>query len=258
MNLVRVEQAGGVATLTLNRPGMGNALVPELIEALLARLAEAGADPQVRAVLLQAEGAAFSLGGDMRRFRREFDGDIAGYAAELVGGLNRAILALIDLPLPVVVAVHGPVTGGSLGLLLAGDVVLLADDVVLKAHYATAGFAPDGGWTALLPRLAGLRRAAACLLLNRSVTAQEALDWGIASALAPPAALAEAARAAAEKIARYPVGTMASAKRLLWSEREEIAAALEAERQHFVALIGGAREGVETFLRNFADYPNGE
>ncbi len=258
MSLVLSEQSGGVATLTLNRPGMGNALVPELLDALLARLDEAGADPQVRAVLLRAEGAAFSLGGDMRRFAREYAGDITAYAAELVGGLNQAILALIDLPQPVVVAVHGPVTGGSLGLLLAGDVVLLAEDVIIKAHYATAGFTPDGGWTALLPRLVGQRRAAAGLLLNRSVSAQEALDWGIASALAPSAALAQAARDAAEKIARLPAATMASAKRLLWREREDIAAALEAERTRFVAQIGGAREGVEAFLRNFTTYPNGE
>lgn len=258
MTLVLLEQAEGVATLTLNRPGMGNALVPELLDALLARLAQVGDDEGVRAVVLRANGPVFSLGGDMRRFHRAYAGDIAGYAAELVGKLNRAILGLIDLPQPVVAAVHGTVTGGSLGLVLASDIVFVAAQASFKAHYATAGFSPDGGWTALLPRLAGARAAAACLLLNRSFSAQEALDWGMASAVAPAELLAQQAAEAARRIARYPAGTMRNAKRLLWRDRDDIAAALEAERRGFVELIASARGGVERFLANFRDYPEGE
>jgi 2-(1,2-epoxy-1,2-dihydrophenyl)acetyl-CoA isomerase len=102
MTLVLLEQVEGVATLTLNRPGMGNALVPELLDALLSQLAQVRDDDGVRAVVLRANGPVFSLGGDMRRFHRAYFGDIVGYAAELVGGLNRAILGLIDLPQPVV------------------------------------------------------------------------------------------------------------------------------------------------------------
>lgn len=259
MSLVRVERADAVARVVLCRVGMQNALVPELLAELLAALARLQDDPSCRAVMLAADGPAFSIGGDMRRFQRERErGDLRAYGDALVGQLNQAILALIDLPQPVVAAVHGLVTGGSIGLVLAADLVMLAPQAVLKAHYATAGFGPDGGWTALVGRLAGRRRAAAALLLNRSIRAEEAVAWGLANEIVAAEALHEAAAAAARKIANYPAGTMRAAKHLLWGDRAQLAADLEAERAHFVELIAApeALAGVDAFLRDFASYPD--
>jgi 2-(1,2-epoxy-1,2-dihydrophenyl)acetyl-CoA isomerase len=260
MNLVRMQRAGGVAHLVLCRSGMHNALVPELLDELLAALALVRDDPECRALLLGAEGPAFSIGGDMRRFQREHTGAgaLQAYASGLVGRLNQAILALIDLPQPVVAAVHGIVTGGSIGLVLAADLVYLAPQAVFKAHYASAGFGPDGGWTALVGRLAGTRRAAAALLLNRSVRAEEAVAWGLANEVVAAGVLQETAAAAAHRVAAYPGGTMRAAKRLLWGDREQLAAGLEAERKQFLELIAqpAAVEGVAAFLRDFRDYPN--
>lgn len=122
MSLVRVERAGAVARVALVRVGMQNALVPELLADLLVALAELKGDASCRAIVLAADGPAFSIGGDMRRFLRERErGDLRAYGEGLVGQLNQAILALIDLPQPVVAAVHGIVTGGSIGLVLAAD-----------------------------------------------------------------------------------------------------------------------------------------
>ncbi|MBI3095436.1 MAG: enoyl-CoA hydratase/isomerase family protein [Rhodocyclales bacterium] len=257
MSLVRVERADAVARVVLCRAGMQNALVPELLADLLAALAGLKDDASCRAVVLAADGPAFSIGGDMRRFRRERD-DLRAYGAGLVGQLNQAILALVDLPQPVVAAVHGIVTGGAIGLVLAADLVMLAPQAVFKAHYATAGFGPDGGWTALVGRLAGRRRAAAALLLNRSICAEEAAAWGLANEIVAAEALQEAAAAAARKIAAYPAGTMRAAKGLLWGDRAQLAADLEAERARFVELIAApeALAGVDAFLRDFASYPD--
>lgn len=257
MSLVRVEHADGVARVVLCRSGMHNALVPELLDALLAELTRLRIDPSCRAVLLAAEGPAFSIGGDMRRFQRE-RGALHAYSDGLVGRLNQAILALIDLPQPVVAAVHGIVTGGSIGLVLAADLIYLAPQVVFKAHYATAGFGPDGGWTALAGRVAGNHRAAAALLLNRSVRAEEAVAWGLANEVVAADQLQQMATAAARRVADYPAGTMCSAKRLLWGDRARLAADLEAERRQFVELIvqPAAIEGVDAFLRDFRDYPD--
>ena len=150
----------------------------------------------------------------------------------------------------------------SLGMavedVVAADLVLLAPQAVFKAHYATAGFGPDGGWTALVGRLAGRRRAAAALLLNRSIRAEEAVVWGLANEIVAAEALHEAATAAARKIAAYPAGTMRAAKRLLWGDRAQLAADLEAERARFVELIASpeAVAGVDAFLRDFASYPD--
>ena len=259
MTLVRVERADGVARVVLCRSGMHNALVPELLDDLLAELARLRIDPDCRAVLLAAEGPAFSIGGDMRRFQRE-RGALHAYSDALVGRLNQAILALIDLPQPVVAAVHGMVTGGSIGLVLAADLIYVAPQAVFKAHYATAGFSPDGGWTALLGRVAGIHRAAAALLLNRSIRAEEAVAWGLANEVVAADRLQPAAAAAARRAADYPVGTMRSAKRLLWGDRAQLAADLEAERRNFLDLIvqPAAMQGVDAFLRDFSDYPSSD
>jgi 2-(1,2-epoxy-1,2-dihydrophenyl)acetyl-CoA isomerase len=260
MSLVRVERADGVARLILCRSRMNNALVPELLDDLLAELERIHSDPDCRIVLLAAEGPAFSIGGDMRRFQRERTSASAihVYSAGLVGRLNQAILALIDLPQPVVAAVHGLVTGGSIGLVLAADLVYLAPQVVFKAHYATAGFGPDGGWTALVGRVAGVHRAAAALLLNRSVHAEEAVAWGLANEVVAAEALQQTAAAAARRIAAYPTGTMRAAKRLLWGDRAQLAADLEAERTQFLELIvqPASQQGVDAFLRDFREYPD--
>ncbi|MCF8177546.1 MAG: enoyl-CoA hydratase/isomerase family protein [Sulfuritalea sp.] len=259
MNQVRVERADGVARVVLCRAGMQNALVPELLADLLTALSGLKNDADTRSIVLATEGSAFSIGGDMRRFKLERErGDLHAYSAGLVSQLNQAILALIDLPQPVVAAVHGLVTGGSIGLVLAADLVILAPQVVFKAHYATAGFGPDGGWTALVSRLAGRRRAAAALLLNRSIRAEEAVSWGLANEIVTADALHDEAAKAARKMAGYPIGTLRAAKRLLWGDREQLAADLEAERKHFLELIAGsaAQAGVDAFLRDFADYPD--
>ncbi len=259
MSRVRIERLGaGVVRLMLARSAMHNALVPELLDDLLAALRDLAQSADCGAVVLAADGPAFSIGGDMRRFQRERQGDLHAYASGLVGKLNEAILALVDLPQPVVAAVHGVVTGGSIGLVLATDLVYLAPQAVFKAHYATAGFGPDGGWTALVGRLAGTRRAAAALLLNRTVRAEEAVAWGLANEVVAAELLQEIATAAARKIAAYPVGTMRAVKALLRHDRDQLAADLEAERSHFLELITGpqAMAGVDAFLNRFQDYPD--
>lgn len=259
MSLVRIDSPGaGITRLVLGRPGMQNALVPELTGALLAALRAVALDTECRAVILAADGPAFSIGGDMRRFRKERDGDLYAYSAGLVGQLNEVILALVGLPQPVVAAVHGVVTGGSIGLVLACDLAFLAPQVVFKAHYVTAGFGPDGGWTALVSRLAGRRRAAAALLLNRTVRAEEAVAWGLANEVVAAERLEDTVLAAARRIATYPVGTLRAAKSLLTADKEAVAADLEAERRRFLELIDKpqAMAGVDAFLRDFADYPD--
>ncbi len=257
--LVRLSHAGAVATLTLARPAMRNALVPDLLLDLCVALEEVGRRGETRAVVLAADGDAFSIGGDMRRFALEMQGRaLETYSAELVGLLNQSILSLLRLPQPVVAAVNGLVTGGSFGLMLASDVVVAADDAAFKAHYASAGFTPDGGWTALLPALVGRRRAADCVLLNRTLGAPEAHAWGLVTQLAPREQVAAQARAVAQRIAASPAVTMRAGKRLLSGDLDAVERALEAERQQFVAAIGGAeaRDGVARFLRTFTGYPD--
>jgi len=260
MTPVKLVCEDAIGVLTLSRAEMHNALVPEQLEAVSAALAEVGANQGLKALVVAAEGPAFSIGGDMRRFQAELEaGNLPAYAARIVGALNDVVVAMTALPQPIIAAVHGTVTGGSLGFVVGADLVVLAEDAVLKSHYATAGFCPDGGWTAVLPSLIGQRRASEALLLNRSISAAKALDWGLANELAPADEVLPRAMDLARKIARYPQGTMRQSKRLLAMKREDLAQRLEAERQGFIQLIAGAeaRSGLTAFLQQFTSYPGG-
>jgi 2-(1,2-epoxy-1,2-dihydrophenyl)acetyl-CoA isomerase len=246
--LVLLDIDGDVATLTLNRPERHNSLVPELLHALLEAIGRLRARPELRAVVLQANGRSFSTGGDVRAFYDSADRML--YAGEIVGLLNQAVLALIELPAPVVAAVHGIVTGGSLGLLLSSDIVLATPGASFTPYYTTVGFSPDGGWATLLPALVGRRRAAEALLLDRTIGAEEALAWGLVTRVVPAPTIREEAMAVAHGIAGQLPGSVRQARRLLWGDSAQIAAALEAERRAFVAQIGEAEaeRGMAAFL----------
>ncbi|MGP4024402.1 enoyl-CoA hydratase/isomerase family protein [Actinomadura sp. 3N407] len=281
--LVRTELAAGVATITLDRPRRHNSLVPQLLTDLLTVIE--GLPDETRAVVLAAEGRSFSTGGDVRAFAEHAglplggrppappgslrsagspvggrpptppealraieagDKALAEYAEEIVGLLNRAVLALLRLEIPTVAAVHGPVTGGSLGLVLATDIVLVGPEATFAPWYTVVGFGPDGGWTALLPERIGRARAAAVQLLNETIDARTAVDWGLAHRLH------DDVRRAARDTAAELTGRRAAAvaKRLLAPDLDAVAARLETERRAFVRQVTTpeSREGMIAFL----------
>ncbi|MDJ0498386.1 MAG: enoyl-CoA hydratase/isomerase family protein [Acidimicrobiia bacterium] len=247
--LVRRQRSGPVATLVLNRPERHNSLVPELLAELLSGLEDAGADTGVRAVVLTAEGRSFSTGGDVRGFFSAGE-DLEEYALETVGLLNQVILTMLGLPQPVVVAVHGMVTGGSLGLVLGGDVVLIAPDATITPWYTAVGFSPDGGWTALLPDVIGPKRAAHILYGNESILADEALRWGLAAEIVPGDEIKERAATVALELAAMKPGAVLSTKRLVNPDLDLVAERLEMERIAFVRqiLTPEAQKGMAAFL----------
>lgn len=249
---VRADTHGRVAVLSLDRPDRHNALVPELLADLRTQLATVTATGVARAVLLRAEGRSFSTGGDMGAFAdHAHDPDaIADYSHRLVGELNATVLALLDLPVPLVVAVGGPVTGGSIGLVAPADVVVAGTSAWLQPYYTQVGFAPDGGWTALLPRLVGRTRVADTLLRDRRIDVHEAASWGLVSEVVPDDQVDAAARTAADRIAHLQPGAVQHTRRLLGFDRPAMVAALEAEREAFCAQIrtDEAREGIHAFL----------
>lgn len=247
--LVKRQRSGRVATLVLNRPERHNSLVPELLSDLLAGLDDVGNDAGVGAVVLAAEGRSFSTGGDIRGFFSAGD-DLEEYAVETVGLLNQVILAMLRLPQPIVVAVHGIVTGGSLGMVLGGDIVLIAPDATITPWYAVVGFSPDGGWTALLPDVIGPKRAARILFANESIEAAAALQWGLATEIVPADEIEERAATVAVEVAAMKPGSIRSAKRRLNKDLDLVAERLEAERAAFVRqiLTSEGRKGMAAFL----------
>lgn len=247
--LVQIDWLGPVAILTLNRPERHNSLVPELLEQLLAHLTQITAKPDVRAVVLQANGRSFSTGGDVAGFAAHLE-DLEAYAQRIVGLLNQAILGLLDLPVPVVAAVQGIVTGGSLGLVLACDLILVAPEATLTPYYSVVGFSPDGGWTAMLPTFIGPKRAAAVLMQNHRITADEALAWGLANRIVAGDQIRPEALQVAQDIAGKKAGSVQHTKRLLLGDLGDVARRLEEERRRFGQQIvtPEARQGITGFL----------
>ncbi|MFC4353326.1 enoyl-CoA hydratase/isomerase family protein [Fodinicurvata halophila] len=248
--LVLCEIDSGLARLTLNRPERHNSLVPELLEDLLDAIAEVRRDDSVRVVVLAAEGRSFSTGGDLATFHDAED--MAVYGERIVGRLNEAILTLLDLPLPVIARVQGPVTGGSLGLVLAADLVVLAEETFIAPYYVEVGFSPDGGWSALLPERIGHARAAEIQLLNRQVDAEEASRLGLAHAVVPAGTLDSQVNDWVEMLSSKVQGGLHATKARLLdpARRAAIAQALEAERRGFIeqAARPETRAGVARFL----------
>jgi enoyl-CoA hydratase/carnithine racemase len=128
--------------------------------------------------------------------------------------------------------------------------VLVSPNARFTPYYAVVGFSPDGGWTAILPWLIGQRRAADILYHNHSITAEQAVAWGIANEVVPAGRIHAAAFNAARDIADKRGGALEHTKQLLVGGYDDLAARLERERAHFVAQIGTAeaRQGISEFM----------
>jgi len=246
-NQVLVGIDNGVATVTLNRPERHNSLVPEFLSQLLDALSACTRDSNVGAVVLRAAGRSFSTGGDLHGFL-EHAGDIRNYSEQLVGLLNEAIVTICDCRVPVIVAVDGQVTGGALGLVLAADIVLVTERATFRPYYVDVGFSPDGGWTALLPELIGCKRASAVQLLNQTVSADQALDWGLATAYADSAELEPALVELCGRLQNKKAGSVHNTRRLM--RPADLESRLDEEKRRFVAQIATdeAIEGIRAFL----------
>jgi enoyl-CoA hydratase/carnithine racemase len=243
--LTRIE--GPVATVTLNRPERHNSLVPGFLRDLGAAITACEADPGAKVLVLRAAGRSFSTGGDLRGFS-EHAQDPARYADELVGLLNDTIVHLYDCRLPVLAVVDGQVTGGALGFVLASDIVLVTDRASFTPYYVEAGFSPDGGWTAILPDVIGRTRATTVQLLNQTITAGQALDWGLATAHADEAGLERAVEELVGQLLGKKTGSVRCTRRLM--RPADLESRLERERALFVEQIvtAEAMAGIKAWL----------
>jgi 2-(1,2-epoxy-1,2-dihydrophenyl)acetyl-CoA isomerase len=247
---VALSCAGGVARLRMVRPEARNAIDPQWVSEFAAAVAALEELADARAVLIVADGPAFTVGGDMRHFQAQRD-RMADELADMVGGYHPALGRLAALPRPVVCAVNGAAAGGGLGLVWCADVVIAADDAKFATGFAALGLSGDGASSWFLPRLVGLRRARELILHNRVLGAAEALDWGLVDRVVPAADLDAVAEAEAARLAAGPTAAYGEMRRLLWrSLSVGLEDQLEAELEAIVRCGGtdDAREGVTAFV----------
>lgn len=229
--------AGGVGTVTLNRPERKNPLTFASYAELRALFrALAGAD-DVRAVVIAGEGGNFCSGGDVHEIigplvALQEAGDVAGLLAftRLTGDVVKAMRAC---PQPIVAAVEGVCAGAGAILAMASDLRLGTAASRVAFLFARVGLAgADMGACSILPRLIGAGRAAELLYTGRAMDGVEAERWGFFNRLCEPGATLAAAQALAAELAAGPSFAHAMTKRCLHQEWSmDIDAAIEAEAQ---------------------------
>ena len=239
---VLIERSAGVLTLTLNRPEKKNALSPAMYEALGDAIDGAGDDPDVRCVLIQANGDMFTAGNDLGDFAA------ANSGASTVAprrGASALIQALGRASTPVVAAVQGRAVGVGTTMLLHCDLVFVSEDALLTTPFANLALVPEAASSILLPARIGHARAFSMFVLGEAVSGANAVAWGIANACVPAAELRVRARAAAEAVAARPPSAVAITKRLM-READRLAERMNEEGVHFAAQLKSP-EAAEAF-----------
>ncbi len=221
---MRLEREDGVATVTLARPANRNAQTPATWRALAAVGRELLADDATRVVVLRAEGPSFSAGLDRAMFTTGVDGEpgLASLAAlddealdVTIAGFQEAFTWWRDERVVTVAAVQGHAVGAGFQLALACDLRVLADDARLAMREPSLGLVPDLAGTKPLADAVGYPRALEICATGRWVTAQEAVDIGLASVMVPRAELDAATRDLAAALLAAPAGAVRATKALL-------------------------------------------
>jgi enoyl-CoA hydratase/carnithine racemase len=208
MSVTRSLAGDGVLTLALARPERRNAIDAELAAALKDAFEAAADDPAVRAVILTGEGKAFSAGGDLSRFERDWDPREFRHDSHR---LTQLVSLVERLEKPTVAAVNGVATGAGTQLALACDVRLMAAGARFVYREGRLGIIPSHGGVTRLVKLIGLARARDVLLGGEEVSSDEALRLGLVTAVVSPGALMDAARERVElMLQRSPQGYAAA------------------------------------------------
>ncbi|MGI8761201.1 MAG: enoyl-CoA hydratase/isomerase family protein [Jatrophihabitantaceae bacterium] len=211
-DVLLLERAGGVATLTLNRPESMNSLSVELKQALGLAVDELSRDETVRAVVLTGTGRGFCVGQDLREHVALLEAGDPAPLTTVVEHYNPIITALASMAKPVIAGVNGMAAGAGAGLAFACDFRIASKDAGFLLAFANVGLTLDSGVSWTLPRLIGSARATALALLAEPVTADAALDMGMVNAVVEPERVLPAAQELAGRLACGPTAAYAAIK----------------------------------------------
>ncbi|MFJ4038286.1 enoyl-CoA hydratase/isomerase family protein [Microbacterium sp. NPDC090007] len=236
-----------VAEIVLNAPGRRNALGLDDLRALAAAYDRAEADG-ARAVLLRGEGPSFCAGRDISGVDPATD-DVAGYLDDTLAPLLRR---MAGFPAPTFAAAHGACVGVGLGLLIATDVVFVADTAKIGSPFASLGATLDSGGHALFVERLGTHAALDLIYTGRMMTGDEAVRAGLFSRVVPASEIRDAVDLAARRAAAGPTEAFLASKRIVSAIRDERlglweAIALENRAQAALAATDDYREGFQAF-----------
>ncbi|MFL6204348.1 MAG: enoyl-CoA hydratase/isomerase family protein [Acidimicrobiales bacterium] len=257
--LIQVQHHGPIARVTLNRPDAGNSLTPDMRDHLADVFDELTATLAVRAIVLTGAGekhfcTGAGLGGTQKpepRRPEEAPERALGDVARLVRrGWQRLVASILDCEKPVIAAVNGTAAGGGANLVLACDLVVMADTARLIEVFVTRGIIPDAGGCYLLPRIVGPQRAKEIMFLGDAVSASDCERYGIANRVVPATELAAAVDELATRVATGPTKAIGMTKWLVNRSSESSrhsAFEEEAYAQELVTGTADMAEGIAAF-----------
>jgi 2-(1,2-epoxy-1,2-dihydrophenyl)acetyl-CoA isomerase len=200
---VLLAVAGGVATITLNRPRAFNAFDSASKPAMLDALGAVASDAAVRAVVITGTGKAFCAGQDLKEHLGQMQaGDPVGDT--VTEFFNPMVESVTQMRKPVIASVNGVAAGAGAGLALACDLRIAGRSAVLRTSFAQVGLSADSGLSYTLPRLIGLGRAMRMTLLDEPIDAETALAWGAVDQVVDDAQLPAETAAVAARLAGGP------------------------------------------------------
>jgi len=240
---VRIQNSGGILTLTLARPEKKNALTDAMYGKLADAIESAEHDPSARVILIRGEGDMFTAGNDVGEFAA-----VAAGKSEGSRNVVRFIQSLARCTRPLVAAVQGRAVGVGTTMLLHCDLVVLAENALLSTPFVSLALVPEASSSLLMPLRIGYARAFEMFALGEAVDAKSAFAWGLANRVVPLEKLDAEARALALRLAKQPAGAVSTTKRLMRNP-ELLMAQIKAESEQFAARLqtAEAREAFTAF-----------
>jgi 2-(1,2-epoxy-1,2-dihydrophenyl)acetyl-CoA isomerase len=258
-DLIRTRVDGGVARITIDRPDAGNSLTADMRDHLADTFDELSATLGVRAVVLTGAGerhfcTGAGLGGAQKPEPPRPDGApdraLGDVSRMIRRGWQRLVASILDCEKPVVAAVNGTAAGGGANLVLACDLVVMADTARLIEVFVKRGIIPDAGGAYLLPRIVGPQRAKELMFLGDDLSAADCERWGIANRVVPAAELGTTVDELAARLAAGPTKAIAMTKWLVNRSHESArhsAFEEEAYAQELVTATADMAEGIAAF-----------
>ncbi len=251
MSLILTETQDGVTIITLNRPDVLNAFNRPMSRELQEALTVARTAPEIRAVVLTGAGRGFCAGQDLAEAVPP-DGEELPDLGDIVRDSYNPVIRLIrHMEKPVLCAVNGVAAGAGANLALACDIVVAAEQASFIQSFSKIGVIPDSGGTFFLPRLVGLPRATALMMLAEKIPAADAQAMGMIWMVAPASVLLETTLGIARTLAAMPTRGLGLTKRGLnaaFSNALDAHLDLEEELQREAGRTDDYAEGVRAFL----------
>jgi 2-(1,2-epoxy-1,2-dihydrophenyl)acetyl-CoA isomerase len=245
---ITLEQSGAIARITLNRPdaanGMNDTMTRELADA--AALCD---NPSTKVVVLTGSGRFFSAGGDLKSFATA--PSRGKHIKGVADSLHRAISTFARMDAVFITAVNGTAAGAGFSIAVTGDLVLAAESASFTMAYTKVGLSPDGSSSYFLPRLIGITKTKELMLTNRTLSAQEASQWGLVTEVVPDEELAATVDQLANQMVSTASGSNGAVKALMLST---FSSGLEEQMEFESRVIAGraesaqGREGVDAFM----------